>query len=495
MELHAQLVHAEAGCRVVAVSARLGEIGLGTALGEGATAEEAEDRARQRLLQQLGRRSGPLSPGGAADPQALTTSPAGRGHQGVPAPLVSAPLVPAPLVPVRSVPTASPRVIPSRLSGGATFSDRPAGLMERSGARTASPSPGSAAAAVPAAAPVRSASAATAAAGAGVASGPGLVRHSVAAQPMTGDPGADPPFGSTVDSHGDFRRGIAADLTIGTAEDLTIGFGEDLTVGFGDASGEARPDGRSEALAAVHPPGLNGDGGPAPASAGGSESRPGAPPEALGSDAAGLDPGSQPPGGVAAAAGEPPLDSDPGEEPPADPEDWSSELAAVELQLRRLGWNREQEALYLQRAFNHPSRSRLTRYSDLLAYLHALEALPPGADPSMAAVPLRRSELLAQGDALLAGLGWGPEQGRSFLEQQLQRSHRRQLSDAQLLAFNMLLESELLGLSAGPLGEAVAIEAIPQESASPVLGSATTGSAAPDSQAPEMEPTAEAPAV
>ena len=132
------------------------------------------------------------------------------------------------------------------------------------------------------------------------------------------------------------------------------------------------------------------------------------------------------------------------EEPPADPEDWSGELTRIDLQLQRLGWQREQEATYLERAFGHPSRSRLTRYNDLRAYLMALETLERGSDPAVASVPLRRSELLAQGDALLARLGWSADQGRTFLERELNRVSRQQLNDVQLLQFNMLLEGELL---------------------------------------------------
>ena len=159
-------------------------------------------------------------------------------------------------------------------------------------------------------------------------------------------------------------------------------------------------------------------------------------------------PGTPESGDEAAAV----LPDDPQEEPPADPEDWSQELTAVDLQLRRLGWNREQEGTYLQRAFGHPSRSRLTRYSDLRAYLMALETLERGSDPAVAAVPLRRSELLAQGDALLVQLGWSAERGRAFLERELNRISRQQLSDVQLLQFNMLLEGELLtsGASLSP---------------------------------------------
>ena len=73
-----------------------------------------------------------------------------------------------------------------------------------------------------------------------------------------------------------------------------------------------------------------------------------------------------------------PPSSDPQEEPAPDPEDWSGELAALDLQLRRLGWDRQQEGIYLQRAFSHPSRIRLTRYGDLLSYLNALEAMDAG---------------------------------------------------------------------------------------------------------------------
>ena len=130
--------------------------------------------------------------------------------------------------------------------------------------------------------------------------------------------------------------------------------------------------------------------------------------------------------------------------PPADPEDWSSELARLDLELRRLGWSREQEGEYLQRAFSHPSRSRITSYTDLKSYLDVLEGLPPGAEPARSPVPLRRRDLLVQSDQLLLALGWQGEQARQFLEQQLGASSRQQLNDSKLLHFNMLLEGELL---------------------------------------------------
>ena len=135
------------------------------------------------------------------------------------------------------------------------------------------------------------------------------------------------------------------------------------------------------------------------------------------------------------------------EEPPADPEDWSSELARLDLQLQRLGWNREQEAVYLERVFGHPTRNRLTSYGDLLAYLQALEGFADGSDPASAPPPLRRKELLSQCEELLSQLQWDPNQGRAFLEEHFALASRQLLSDSQLLQFNMLLESEWLARS------------------------------------------------
>ena len=144
-------------------------------------------------------------------------------------------------------------------------------------------------------------------------------------------------------------------------------------------------------------------------------------------------PGRSTPPGVGAAA-----------EQPADPEDWSDELAALDIQLQRLGWQREQESIYLQRAFGHPSRSRLTSYGDLVAYLAAVRHLQAPADPTSVAVPLRRVDLQAQSDELLAQLGWDAARGREVLETYFERSSRQQLNDEDLLRFNMILEGELI---------------------------------------------------
>jgi hypothetical protein len=138
-------------------------------------------------------------------------------------------------------------------------------------------------------------------------------------------------------------------------------------------------------------------------------------------------------------------------EAPTDPDDWSDELAAIDLELQRIGWDRAQERNYLERAFGHGSRHRITRYSDLVAYIKRLQALEPGTTADQAPVPLRRSELISQGDQMLDDLQWEATKARTFLQDQLGASSRQSLSDEQLLAFNIMLENEIVNRSASTI--------------------------------------------
>ncbi|AII49472.1 hypothetical protein KR52_10000 [Synechococcus sp. KORDI-52] len=133
-------------------------------------------------------------------------------------------------------------------------------------------------------------------------------------------------------------------------------------------------------------------------------------------------------------------------ETPTDPDDWSDELTAIDMEIRRIGWSREQEQAYLTRAFGLGSRHKLTRYADLLAYLRQLKLIQDNEDVSTAPAPIRRGELLNQGDHMLKQLGWTSDQARAFLQQHLGATSRQQLKDEQLLKFNMLLEEQTMTL-------------------------------------------------
>ena len=131
-------------------------------------------------------------------------------------------------------------------------------------------------------------------------------------------------------------------------------------------------------------------------------------------------------------------------EVPTDPEDWSEELTAIDLQLKRIRWTREHESEYLERAYGHGSRHKLTRYSDLVSYLNTLKSFEVGDEAAAVQTPLRRGDLITQGDEILTTLKWDQERAKSFLQSKLGATSRQQLSDEQLFEFNMFLEEQLI---------------------------------------------------
>lgn len=341
MRFEVRLLQADAERRVVQVRALSGDSSLGSALGEAADAEEAEDRAMRRLCLRLGQ-----DPPGLAAAAAAAPAGAGAGSGRRADPLAA---------------TASP--------------------LKRS--------------------------ARTAAAVADVNAGPDAARSTSTATSTGID--AHHPAGTAGDRPAPAERAARSDERRGA----------DV------AADKAPPDKAPAELAEKVPE----DQDPAD------------------QDPADQVTAEQPPTHPASHQPEQPARrTDKPGEPAAvgEPEDWSDELTRLEMSLRRIGWSRDQEGEYLRRAFGHPSRSRITEYGELKAYLRMLESLEPGADPALAAVPLRRRDLLAQSDQLLLSLGWDEARARGFSGEQLGVRSRSQLSDTQLLQFNMLLEAELI---------------------------------------------------
>ncbi len=367
MHFQAQLVHAEGERWVVLVTGWSGDQCLGSALGEAAAAEAAEDRALVRLQQRLAvtPRQASQPAAGQASP-AATSKPPSRGPQGQrPGP------APAPLQP--GLQAISRTAVPPTPAGQAQ--DRPAAKPPSlPGAQAKAARPQSQASVFPAALAAKPPAPETSAPESQPAAGPG--------RPASAD---GPAAAGTLSAQADEKAGAESQ----SPEDPVP-----MAEPGASASTELPPAGSGPAISAAS------------------------------SSAA----------ASSAAASE----------LPADPEDWSDELAALDIQLQRLGWLREQESIYLQRAFGHPSRSRLTSYGDLVAYLAAVRQLPSPSDPASVPVPLRRVDLLAQSDQLLGQLGWDASRGREILETFFQRSSRQQLNDEDLLRFNMVLEGELI---------------------------------------------------
>lgn len=168
-------------------------------------------------------------------------------------------------------------------------------------------------------------------------------------------------------------------------------------------------------------------------------------------------PAAQPPAAQPATSPQPatPLPQPSPPSPDAsEPADWSDDLAVVEAQLERLGWDRNQESVYLERSFGRMERSGITDYQDLRLYIDALQRLSPPADPCTAPLPGQhelpprlpsRELLIRNGNTLLRQLDWTTDQGRAFLKRHFGHTSRQALSDEQLMQFNQQLEAHQIG--------------------------------------------------
>ena len=130
-------------------------------------------------------------------------------------------------------------------------------------------------------------------------------------------------------------------------------------------------------------------------------------------------------------------------EAPTDPEDWSEELTAIDIQLKRIGWNRDKEQIFLERAYGHGSRHKLTKYSDIVSFLSQLTKLEKGVNADIAPIPHKRGDLILEGDTIIQKLGWKKEDAKEFLQKKFDETSRQKLSDEQLIKFNQLIKNQL----------------------------------------------------
>ncbi len=75
-----------------------------------------------------------------------------------------------------------------------------------------------------------------------------------------------------------------------------------------------------------------------------------------------------------------PLEDMPQEEAPKFVADWSDDLAQIQVELKRLGWDSHRSSEYLQRTYGKPSLDYITDHSELMDFLSYLRALPTHFD-------------------------------------------------------------------------------------------------------------------
>ena len=117
----------------------------------------------------------------------------------------------------------------------------------------------------------------------------------------------------------------------------------------------------------------------------------------------------------------------------SEPIDWSIELAAIDCEIERLKWSRDDEINFLEKNLGYKSRNKITNYNDITKYLNLLKKINL-QDYSMV-VKNNINDLIKESDFLLRDLSWDHIKGREYLQKEFNVSTRKELSEEQLIAF------------------------------------------------------------
>ena len=125
------------------------------------------------------------------------------------------------------------------------------------------------------------------------------------------------------------------------------------------------------------------------------------------------------------------------------PEDWSKELASIDLQIKKLSWSRDEENKFLKNEFGLSDRNRITSYEILHSYLKRLEELNVVNASPDSINNSELNELLTESNIILRELQWDTTTARDFLSETMHVTSRQKLDVNGLKRFNILLKSRL----------------------------------------------------
>ncbi len=122
-----------------------------------------------------------------------------------------------------------------------------------------------------------------------------------------------------------------------------------------------------------------------------------------------------------------------------EPCDWSSELTAIDSEIERLKWSRDDEIIFLEKTLGYNNRNKITNYSDILKYLSLLKNID-NQNPSNLVIG-NINNLIEESDMILRDLSWDHIQGREYLQKEFNVSTRKELNEKQLVSFVEKLKS------------------------------------------------------
>ena len=122
-----------------------------------------------------------------------------------------------------------------------------------------------------------------------------------------------------------------------------------------------------------------------------------------------------------------------------EPNDWSNELIAIDSEIKRLKWSREDEIKFLVKNLDLNNRNKITKYKDLINYLNLLKNIN---NPNLSNQnSINVETMIRESDIILKELSWDNKQGRAYLQKEFNVSTRQDLDIIQLKSFVDKLKS------------------------------------------------------
>jgi len=122
-----------------------------------------------------------------------------------------------------------------------------------------------------------------------------------------------------------------------------------------------------------------------------------------------------------------------------EPSDWSNELTAIDLEIQRLKWSRDDEINFLQNTFGYNNRNKITNYKDIISYLSLLKETDIQIQKNQGNANIKT--LIQESDNILKALSWDHVKGRQYLQNEFNVSTRKELNEKQLISFVDKLKS------------------------------------------------------
>ena len=124
-----------------------------------------------------------------------------------------------------------------------------------------------------------------------------------------------------------------------------------------------------------------------------------------------------------------------------DPTDWSIDLSAIDSEIIRLNWSRDDEISFLKKTLGYNNRNKITKYNELKDYLNTLKKIDSTNNDILKSNNL--DSLIEESEILLKELSWDYKKGREYLQKEFNVSSRKELDEEELKSFVTNLKSRL----------------------------------------------------